>query len=307
MSTMGLLRSFLDLSPTEFENFLYDILSSSGARNLTWRTPGADGGRDIEGDVYVRDLSGYFAKQRWYYECKRYATSLDWPLVYGKVAYADANGADFLLIVTTSSPSPACETQISKWNNERKSPLIRVWRGYELDVIASQFPAIAAKYGLRQAPQPTAGEFVDIGLEISKITQAAYASAVVGTDSLPAVEAASALSELFSTRAEHLAQHGRFMPLLQDHVNELYPWLHTSHAININNTALRACVAVFRFVAAARSLRVEIDGDFYLVKAEGARLIRLTEASHRLLTLVAVWADIEIDLRDDQCLKVRSR
>jgi len=113
-------RAFGDLSPSEFENFTYDVLSAAGVRGLTWRTPGADGGRDIEGHVSTLDFSGVESRQRWYFECKRYTNSLDWPLIYAKVAFADANGADFLLVVTNSNPSPACETQIATWNSEHR-------------------------------------------------------------------------------------------------------------------------------------------------------------------------------------------
>jgi hypothetical protein len=45
-----LLKSLHDLSPRQFENVVYDLVSAAGLRNAVWRTPGADGGRDIEGD-----------------------------------------------------------------------------------------------------------------------------------------------------------------------------------------------------------------------------------------------------------------
>jgi len=56
-------RNFSDLAPSEFENFSFDILNAAGVRNLTWRTPGADGGRDIEGSIFVTDFSGSSVEQ----------------------------------------------------------------------------------------------------------------------------------------------------------------------------------------------------------------------------------------------------
>jgi Restriction endonuclease len=76
------------LHPEEFENLTYDILFLSGVQNLRWRTPSADGGRDLEGDVPIVDFSGETVRQRWYIECKRYAQSINWPTIYEKLTIA---------------------------------------------------------------------------------------------------------------------------------------------------------------------------------------------------------------------------
>jgi hypothetical protein len=302
-------RTFADLSPTEFENFAYDVLSLSNVRNLTWRTPGADGGRDIEGEVFIRDLSGFSTRQRWYFECKRYSSSLDWPLVYGKVAHADTNQADFLLIITNSTPSPNCETQISKWNTDRRSPMIRVWRGYELESIVDQFPSVAAKYGLRHPPPATAGEFLNIALEISKITQTAYSAFVLGIDALPPIEAASALSELFSARAQNIAHYGKFisLPVDDNAANDLYPWVDTTVPMTMSATSLRACLAVYKFVTAAHRLQITSNQEAYIVTPLGGRQRELSEAARNLIALVATWSDLELQFRGDDTLRLKSR
>ena len=187
-----------DLTPIEFENFTYDLLQSSGMRHLVWRTPGPDGGRDVEGEVLQADLSGHTDTQRWYIECKRYSNSIDWPTVWKKIAYAESNQADFLLLVTNSNPSPQCETQIEKWNAEHRSVKLRVWRGYEIEGLLNAYPVLAAKYGLRQIDSTLVTDFLDLGFEISKISQSTYASYEFGTDVRPGLEASAALSELLS-------------------------------------------------------------------------------------------------------------
>src|SRR5689334_4421657 len=96
------------LSPGQFENLTFDCMKAAGLKNVVWRTPGADGGRDIEGYAFDRDLSGQDVVQKWYVECKLYSSSLDWPTIWNKISYADAQGADFLLVVTNSNPSPTC-------------------------------------------------------------------------------------------------------------------------------------------------------------------------------------------------------
>jgi hypothetical protein len=104
------------LTPQEFENFAYDLLLLSGMRNLVWRTPGADGGRDLEGEFSTIDFSGDHATQRWYIECKRYKSAIDWPTVHEKLAIAENHRADFLLFVTTSNFSSPCRDEVDRRN-----------------------------------------------------------------------------------------------------------------------------------------------------------------------------------------------
>lgn len=74
------------LAPQEFENLACDLLFLSGLQNLRWRTPGADGGRVLEGEFSTIDFSSEHMVQSWYIECKRYSKSLSWPTVYEKLA-----------------------------------------------------------------------------------------------------------------------------------------------------------------------------------------------------------------------------
>lgn len=143
------LTHLLALTPKEFENLTFDLLQSAGLRNMVWRTPGADGGRDIEGRYVINDLSGSITVQKWYVECKRYSSPIDWPTLFEKIAYAEVHQADYLLLVTTNNPSPQCETKISEWNAQRGRVQIRVWRGYEIDRLLEGYPVVATKFGLR--------------------------------------------------------------------------------------------------------------------------------------------------------------
>src|SRR5688500_18811623 len=122
-----LLDDLKALDPTIFEHLVYDLLVLSGLRNATWRTPGADGGRDIEGTAIHADLSASVTHQKWYVECKRYEASVDWPTIYGEIAYADNHGADFLLICTTSSLSPRCKEEIQRRDALRQRLQVRYW------------------------------------------------------------------------------------------------------------------------------------------------------------------------------------
>src|SRR5215203_1454936 len=120
------------MPPQEFENLTYDVLFLSGMQNLRWRTPSADGGRDLEGEFPVMDFSGENATQRWYIECKRYAASLSWLTVYEKVAVAENHNADYLLFVTTSNFSSPCRDEVQR-HNLKGGVQIRIWPFYRLD------------------------------------------------------------------------------------------------------------------------------------------------------------------------------
>lgn len=139
----------LSLSPTKFENLTFDVVTALGLRNTVWRTPGSDLGRDIEGDYFISDLSGEYQRQKWYIECKRYTSSVDWPTIWNKISYAEAHAADILLFVTSSSLSPQAIDQVRLWNEANKKPIIRFWGAVNLCAKLNLHPQIAKKYGLK--------------------------------------------------------------------------------------------------------------------------------------------------------------
>src|SRR5262249_14622123 len=112
--SIPLLTRLKRLSPQTFEHLIYDLLVRRGFVNVTWRTPGADGGRDLDADASVMDLRGSVRLDRWYVECKRYA--VDWPTLREKIAFAENQDADYLLMCTTSAcwlstSQPLCPRQ----------------------------------------------------------------------------------------------------------------------------------------------------------------------------------------------------
>jgi hypothetical protein len=163
------------LEPAEFENLTYDILFLSGVQNLRWRTPSADGGRDLEGDIPVIDFSGETVRQRWYIECKRYSQSIDWPTVYGKLTIAINHNADYLLFVTTSTFSPQCRDEVQRHNQKRRVQ-IRIWPFYYIEQLLTIHGQVALKYGLVQASPYLHVDFKTIIFELMKLAQSTYAA-----------------------------------------------------------------------------------------------------------------------------------
>jgi hypothetical protein len=288
-----------ELSPTQFENLGFDLLQATGMINLIWRTPGPDGGRDLEGVYPARDLSGYLLNQKWYIDCKRYKTSLDWPTVWAKIAFSDAVVADFLLIFTNSNPSPQCETEIERWNTNNRYPKVRVWRGYELDRILQQYPAVAAKHGLIERPDKEFAGFLPLVLECMKSAQAEYVSYDLGGDGKAALEAAAAVSELIASRMNDLAVYGRPVYETLGQVPEIgYPWVTIAGDIRgFNDCSLRALLAVLRYVTGSAAISIQAEGKTLELECVNGKL-ELASAACCFLREIALWADWELDFVD---------
>ncbi|HTU10154.1 MAG TPA: restriction endonuclease [Allosphingosinicella sp.] len=287
-----------DLSPTEFENLTYDLLQLMGINSLVWRTPGSDGGRDIEGVHRSVDFSGGVALERWYVECKRYGTSVDWPTLWKKLAYADAANADFLLLVTTSNPSPQAETEITKWNTQRGVVKLRVWRGYDLDRILGAHPSLTAKYGLRDSSQIVGPEFLPLAVAIMKISQANYVADAFETDFEPGLEAAAALSELVTFRLENLRQYGWFIAGTPCTAAPDYQWLDWTGPVGSwDDTGLRAVLTYFRYAVGGGSIRATTSDDGVELVSDAARC-DLTAMAVATLRDVAIWSRAELQAID---------
>ena len=300
-------RKISDLTPTEFENLTYDLLQFVGLRNLVWRTPGADGGRDIEGVEVRNDLSGNVSVVRWYVECKQYTNSIDWPTIWKKIAYAESNEASFLLLVTSNNPTPTAETEITKWNLRRDAVQIRVWRGYQLDQHLASYPSVRVKYGLAEAAASDV-EFLPLLLEITKMAQASYVANDFGSDPVPGLEAAAALAELVSLRMDQVRRHGH--PVAEGLVNVApdYGWLSWQGDVGSwEEAGLRALLASHRYLLAASGSAVSVQDGVALVQLAEPRG-RLTPAVRGSLARIAMWANIEVELEDTGAsLKMRPR
>ena len=282
------------LTSTAFENMVYDVLQNLGFHNLIWRTPGSDGGRDIEGTYLSKDVSGESCSQLWYIECKRYSTSIDWPTVWNKIAYADGRDADFLLIVTNSNPSPQCETEISLWNKRRHKVLVRVWRGYGLEVMLRDHPLVQAKYGLLETKESFQLAFSDLAFEIVGITQSVSVGYSLGMPIDKGLAVAAALSELVSLRMSDYRSYGKFAQHRDESKIELFDWVDcTRCSPNMYHVSLRAVLATFRYLTVADRVSVDVSDGSIFISAQSGRL-PFTPTSQGLLKTVLLWSDAEL-------------
>lgn len=198
----------LSLTPEQFESLTFDLVSAIGLKNVVWRTPGSDGGRDIEGVYYISDLSGHYQKQKWYVECKRYTGSVDWPTVWKKAAYAESNNADMLLVVTSSSLTPQAVDNVNQWNENGKKPTIRFWGGVEITTRLNLHPQISSKYGLTIDRSSHLFMFNSI---IELLIKTAHSVDIDSTNiSSDKILLIHTLSELISSRVSDIESHGTF-------------------------------------------------------------------------------------------------
>lgn len=199
-------RKIADLSPTELENLCFDLLLKLGLKNLVWRTPGRDGGRDLQGEHFVEDISGFTNRQSWYVDCKRYTNSVSWPTVWEKISFAESNSADILLIVTTSSLSPQAVDEVNKWNGKRTRLSIRFWNSVDLEARIKLFPEIAIKYGLSHNPEESKGlAILPLTRILLKFSNSAYSCQVFGYGKKEKkLDVVYSISELIANRLSDL-------------------------------------------------------------------------------------------------------
>jgi hypothetical protein len=285
------------LTPLQFENLTFDLLIRAGWRNVVWRTPGADGGRDIEADAVFVDPSEHLTSEHWYIECKHYSSSIDWPTLHPKLAYAINHEADFLLLVTTATLSPRCAEEVALHEQRKAPPRIRVWDGPHLEHLVPRYPLVMVKFGLSTTPNTDAAMgLLPFVLEVSKVVQSAYGNAIVRDASDSSLELCAALLELASARLEHpehwQVQHHRFLRR-----RDLYPWCDAPATFDggpYYSYGLRAILAASKFLSQSARIRITPSKvSTHLVVAPGGPWVK-SETSNRLLQLIALWGNLDV-------------
>lgn len=295
------------LTATQFENLTFDLMMLIGLKNATWRTPGADGGRDIEGEYESVDLSRNISLQKWYIECKKYKKTLDWPTVYKKIAYADSHDADFLLIVTTANLSPRCKEEIRRTNRSKRHLTVRFWDGTVLADIVWKHPFLLYKYGFESR-----GKYEDISVMpvlmlSAKSIQAAYGKACINDTIEPSLELSAALVDLFSARILEQEKWG-FSPnkrFLEE--RDSYDWLVIEDAVDLRDCdsyGIRALVTAIRFCFSLEDVKIDNSDDAnFEIRIPQTEDVKVFE-NH--LTQIALWSNLEICLKQDK-LKITIR
>jgi len=245
-----------EVSPTLFENLVYDLLVRKGFKNPVWRTPGADGGRDIEGDFAQTDFSGTIRLERWYVQCKRYSTSIDWPRLHASLAYAINHDADYLLVCTTTTLSPRCRDEVSKHDSRRQRPFVRLWEKTDLDRLLAHDTLLLSKYGLAEVSPGQKRDPTELLWLVSKAAQAAYGYSDLPGGNRSVAEFAAAIAELATAVAVE-SLNVATQTVRPD--RDVYDWARIDMRpgfVGWSPTVLRPLLATIRFMTREASLTI---------------------------------------------------
>lgn len=135
----------LKLTDRQFEEACFDLLLSMGYQGLSWHQGGADSGRDIEGRQSVDSpLVGTYT-EKWFFECKRYEKGVPPEELNSKIAWADAEKPNHLVVLTSSYLTRGARTWLDKVEPQ-KPYAIHVVDGKALRRLFSGCPEIVARH-----------------------------------------------------------------------------------------------------------------------------------------------------------------
>jgi|SRR6185437_7382530 len=135
------------LSPTEFEELVYDLLGEEGFFNLEWRDGGADGGRDIVATSSQTDASGFRADAKWFCDAKLYSSGISFDVIPSAMSKATAHDVDFLLFAAWPHLTPPCKDDLSRWEDTNKPRFkVRKWEKKDIKRLLLRHPQLLKKY-----------------------------------------------------------------------------------------------------------------------------------------------------------------
>ena len=258
-----------------------------------WRTPGRDGGRDIQGDNFVEDLSGHTRQESWYVECKQYGTTISWPVVWEKIAYAESNSADVLFFITTSTLSPQAIDEVNKWNLCGRRPHIRFWGGQDLHSRLQTHPKIQIKFGLStDSVRDGAISIIPLTKLLLSYASTSEAQLAFSQDASDVNGAVHALAELISARLEDIEQTGKLCISKFRAREDTFEWLRNPElleGLRLDRYSVRAILSILRFVL---KTDITINGD--LTKAFIDTKQRWHQTIISELETIAFWGLVRI-------------
>ena len=141
------------LSPSEFEELCFSLVQAMGFKNVIWREPGADQGRDIEAEK-IEILPDGFSEliQKWFFECKLYEKSIPPEKISSKIDWAEAKRADRLALMSNSHLSNPCRLYLEKREKTIHTKIIE-WTGMRfLNILFSQPPVFKTYFPYEEIP-----------------------------------------------------------------------------------------------------------------------------------------------------------
>lgn len=130
--SLGAVR-FDGLSPTDFEEFCFDLLSEVGFVNVDWRkgTPlnssPADRGRDIVAHLEREDVDDHKYMESWFIDCKHYERGVPPEALQGTITWAQAERPSTILFIASGYFTNGAKDWIADYERTRPPFRIRIW------------------------------------------------------------------------------------------------------------------------------------------------------------------------------------
>jgi hypothetical protein len=170
--TLGAIK-FDALSPTDFEEFCFDLISASGFSNVDWRkgTPKnsspSDRGRDIVAELERVDVDGHTYRERWFIDCKHYERGVPPEALQGTITWAQAERPDTVLFIASGFFSNGAKDWIAQFQDTRPPFRVRTWEAPQLRRIVADHLDVAFRHNVEISSLRRVADILEVESELT--------------------------------------------------------------------------------------------------------------------------------------------
>lgn len=117
---------FSRITDWQFEYICFELIQRNGYENVVWRKKGPDSGRDIEAELRISNPLMDTFYEKWFFECKHYKRGVPPEVLNSKIAWADAEKPDHLVIMLSSHMTNPARTWLKG---------IRIGKPYKIHIV----------------------------------------------------------------------------------------------------------------------------------------------------------------------------
>jgi hypothetical protein len=168
---------FDGLSPTNFEEFCFDLLTETGFVNVDWRkgtakdSSPADRGRDIVAQREREDVDGHKYSETWFVDCKHYDVDkrgVPPEALQATITWAQAERPSVVLFIASGYLTNAAKDWIARYEQESKPPFrIRVWEMPQVRRLLADHMDLAFKHDVETSALRRVSELLAVESELT--------------------------------------------------------------------------------------------------------------------------------------------
>jgi hypothetical protein len=147
--------SFNQLTATEFEEFIFELLPKLGYVNLDWRkgtglsSSPADRGRDIVAELPRTEPDGTQYNERWFIDCKHHKRGVPPTELSNLLTWSEADRPDVALFAVSNYLSNPAKDYLEHYiRNNRPSFKVRHWELPKLQKVSAKKRGLLRKFDL---------------------------------------------------------------------------------------------------------------------------------------------------------------